>query len=188
MNDALKQATYLLAVFLLAAPTAGMAREGLFVRFSLGPGIIVGMNAIKGEGLAGPAKDHAIGYGVSDGFAVQVADFGGVLHKQVGEFKMQNLDGLGLGAVMALERDLMVSLGAGYGQVAFARNWRDPIGVNIEGGLAVTASVRKEWPVGKRWAVGAGPQVFLFRTFGKDYELFGASLMGSVTFYLEQGK
>lgn len=169
---------------LLVAPTAANAREGLFLRFSLGPGVTMEASAIDGPGLALPAKDHAIGYGVTESFAVQFADFGALVHKQVGEFSYMNLDGLGLGGVLFLPRSTQVSLSAGYGQVTFARNWWEATGTNKDDGLAVSATLRKEWPFASRWALGVGALASFFRTFGEDYTFFDLSVVGSLSFYL----
>ncbi len=161
------------------------AREGLFVRFGLGSGLVVGASGITGEGLGLPIKNHAIGYGIADKFAVQIAEFGGLVHKKVGEFDYQNLDGFGLGAVFST-RGLLFSVAAGYGQVAFAREWLEATGTNKDEGFGFNASVMKEWPVSGRFALGAGSQAFVFHTTGEKYTLFNVGLLGSLTFYLKR--
>lgn len=178
------RAKILLPLLLLVAPTSAVAREGLSLRFGLGPGIAVGATTITGAALALAAKDHAIGYGITDGFAVQLTDFGALVRKRVGEFNYLNLDAFGLGGTVFLPGDTLVSVSAGYGQATFARKWWEPTGANKDEGLAINASVRKEWSASSRWTLGAGAQASFFRTFGADYTFINLSLVGSVSFYL----
>jgi hypothetical protein len=173
-----------LLLLLLVAPGAASAREGLFARFSLGPGVAAETAPVQGMGLVLGGKDHAIGYGITERFAVQVADFGGLVRKKGGAYDYLNLDGLGLGGTVFLPRGTLVSLSAGYGQVAFARNWWEATGADKDEGVAAAASVRKEWLFAKRWSLGAGAVATFFRTFSADYTFFTLSLAGSVTFYL----
>jgi len=169
---------------LLIAPTSAAAQRGLFLRFAVGPGVSVGAASIKGTALALVAKDHALGYGVTDRFAVQVADFGALIRKRVGEYDYINLDGLGLGCAVLLPHSTLVSLSAGYGRVTFAHHWWTATGSAKDDGVAVVASVRREWPIARRWALGIGAPVSFFRTSGDDYTFFDLSLVGSVSFHL----
>ena len=172
-------------VLLLAVPTSAVAQEGLFLRFGLGPGVALETNAIHGNGLVMPAKDHAIGYFLTRRFAVHLADFGGLVHEKVGKYDYVNLDGLGLGCTARLSSNALVSVAVGRGQVAFAENWWEATGSDKDDGLAVNASLRREWPVSGRWALGVGTQASLFRSFDADYTFFAVSAVGSVSFHLK---
>ncbi len=174
----------LLPLLLLLAPTSAEAREGLFLRLGLGPGLAVETGAINGAGLALAAKDHAIGWGITDKFAVQLAECGALVRRRVGEFDYLNLDGFVLGGTVFLPHSALVSVAAGYGQVAFAHNWWEATGTKKDEGLAVNAVARREWYFARRWALGLGAQAAFFRTFRMDYTFFNFSVVGSVTFYL----
>ena len=174
----------LLPLLLLLMPGSAAAREGLFLRFGLGPGVVVEGGPVQGTVLALPAKDHAIGYGLTEHFAVQLADFGALVYQQVGEYEYLNLDGLGPGVTVFLPRNALVSLSAGYGAVGFARKWWEATGSDKHGGIAISASARKEWPLSRKWALGVGGQACFFRTSRADYTFCVLSAEASAAFYL----
>ena len=180
----MKRCTVLvLLVLMLLAPSSAVAEKGLFLRLGLGPGVTVGSTSPNvAPALAG--KDHAIGYGFTETLAVQVTDFGALVRRKVGEYDYMNLDGFGLGCTVFLPRGTLVSASAGYGQVTFAGNWWEPTGANKDVGLAVNASLKREWFFTRRVALAVGAQASFFRTFGERYTLFNLSLVGSMAFYL----
>lgn len=165
-----------------AAPAA--AQRGLFVRFALGPGAAAEASVLHGGMPALAAKNHAIGYGLTDRFAVQLAEYGGLYRKTVGAYRYINVDVTALGATWFLPGDVNVSLAAGYGQVAFARHWYTPVGENRDGGLALAAAIRKEWPLAPHWTVGVGLPAYAVRTFDRGYTFVGLAAVGTVSFYL----
>lgn len=171
-------------LLLLAAPMPVAAQRGLFVRFAVGPGVSVGTASVRGTAPVLVTKDHALGYGITDRLAVQVADFGGLIRKKVGDHEYLNLDGLGLGCTLFLPHGTLVSLSAGHGQVTFAHHWWEATGDGKDEGVAVVASVRREWLVAKRWALGVGAPASFFRTSGDDYTYFNVGIVGSLSFYL----
>ena len=174
-----------LAVFFLAvAPIPVAAQQGLFARFAVGPGVSVGTASIKGTSPVLVTKDHALGYGITDRFAVHEADFGGLIRKKVGDYEYINLDGLGLGCTVFLPHSTLVSLSAGHGQVTFAHHWWEATGDGKNEGVAVIASVRREWLIARRWALGVGAPATFFRTSGDDYTFFNVGIVGSLSFYL----
>lgn len=175
---------WLAVFFFLVAPTSVAAQKGLFVRFAVGPGVSVGTASIKGTSPVLVTKDHALGYGITDRFAVQVADFGGLIRKKVADHDYINLDGLGLGCTVSLPGGTLVSLSAGRGQVTFAHRWWEATGDGKDEGVAITASVRREWLIARRWALGVGAPASFVRTSGDDYTFFNVGIVGSLSFYL----
>ncbi len=73
------------------------AQEGLFVKFSLGQGYTREYSKITDSGLSIATKNHAVGWGISDKFAIQIGEFGGLNKLKVGEYNYINLDAFGLG-------------------------------------------------------------------------------------------
>ena len=172
-----------LSLLLLLVPASASAREGLFLRLALGPGVAVEASRPAGARFALAAKDHAIGYGFTDRFAVQVADFGALVRRKVGTFDYVNLDGLGPGLTVCGPRNTLVSIAAGYGAVTFAHKWAEATGTHKDEGFAIGASLRREWPVARRCALGFGTQACSFRSFGDDYTFFVLSVEGSMSLY-----
>jgi hypothetical protein len=180
---------HFLALLLIPAASASMAapaaaQEGLFVRFTLGSGAAAEASVLHGGMLSLAAKNHAIGYGLSDRFAIQLSEYGGLMRKSVGPYRYINVDVTALGATWFLPGDVNVSLAAGYGQVAFARNWYTAVGENRDGGIALGAAIRKEWPVARHWAWGLGLPVYVVHTFDDGYTFVGLGVAASVSFYL----
>jgi hypothetical protein len=68
--------------------------------------------------------------------------------------------------------------------LVFDRKWWEATGANKDDGLAVSATVRKEWPFARRWALGVGAMASFFRTLGEGYTFFTLSIVSSLSFYL----
>jgi len=158
------------------------AQNGLFVRFSLGPGFMKEFTSIEGSGPTLASKNHAIGWGFSDRYAIYIGEFGGLIKKPVGEYSYINLDAAGLGVRYRTPWDLDISVGAGYGQVALAENWKEPIG-DIDGeGWGINLSIEKTWQVGDHWRLGAGPQAFYLTTQDREYDFASMSFNVVINF------
>ncbi len=53
-----------------------IAQKGLYFKFSLGPGCTTEFANLKTSAFSIATKNHAIGWGITDDFAVQIGDFG----------------------------------------------------------------------------------------------------------------
>jgi hypothetical protein len=159
------------------------AHDGLFVRFSIGPGYYAERSSLKESGFVIPAKNHAIGWGFHQKFALQISDFGGLIKNTVGEYNYINLDALGLGLTYFMPYNTSATLSAGQGKVTFARNWGEITDDGEATGYAINMSLDKEWLIAKRWAVGIGSHGFLFKTNKIKYEFMQFGINGTITLY-----
>ena len=159
------------------------AHDGLFIRFSIGPGYYTEQSSLNESGFATPAKNHAIGWGFHQKFALQISDFGGLIKNAVGEYNYINLDALGLGLTYYMPFNTSVTLSGAQGKVTFARNWWENTNDGKETGYAINISLDKEWLIAKRWGVGIGSHGFLFKTNKIEYEFIQFGINGTITHY-----
>ena len=173
-----------IAFFILSQIAMLDAQEGLFVKFSLGSGYTREYSNINTSGLSIATKNHAIGWGISDKFAVQIGEFGGLNKLKVGEYNYINLDAVGLGFSYRTPQDIKISVLGAYSKVSFAKEWSEPFGDDGGTGYGINMSIDKEWFVAKRWGLRIGPQLFWLKTIETDYTFLNVSINGSVVFYL----
>ena len=186
----LRRATRLLSTIclILILTTSALAQNGLFIRFSVGPGFMDEFTGINGTGYTIASKNHAIGWGFGDKYAIYVGEFGGLIKKQVGEYSHINLDATGLGFIYRMPAQFELSLGAGIGQVALAENWKEPIG-DVDGeGFGINISLEKNWMFSNRWKLGMGPQVFYLKTKNNDYDFLNGSFNIFINYCFSQSK
>ena len=153
----------LLAITLvLTAPARG--QDGPYVRLSLGPGVMMEFNSIDGTGFTMVTKNHAIGWGFEDRYAVSFSEFGAFVRKDVGPtYRYINLDAYGVGFSYRTETDWNFHVSAAYGTVHFADTWTKQ-GDFIEDGYAVSFAIDKKWMLSRRIDLGVGPHTFLLKT------------------------
>ena len=161
------------------------AQEGLFVKFSLGTGYTNEYSIINGSGLSLATKNHAVGWGISDKFAVQIGEFGGLNKLKVGEYNYINLDAFGLGFSYLTPIDIKISALGAHSKVSFAKEWSEAFGDDAGSGYGINISIDKEWFAAKRWGLRIGPQLFWLKTIETDYTFLNVSINGSVVFYLK---
>ncbi len=164
--------------------TESHAQKGLFVKISMGSGYIKEYTSLKKVGWSVVAKNHAIGYGITDKFALQVGELGGLVKIKTKEYDFVNINGFGVGFNYRIRKDVNLSVLGASGSVAFAKKWTDPSGDSAGKGYGFNMSLDKEWFLGKRWGLRLGPHLFWFKTTDTHYRFFNASLNGSVVFYL----
>jgi len=174
----------LLFCFIFFSTTYVNAQKGLFIKFSIGPGYTTEYSNINGSGFAIATKNHAIGWGITDKFAVQIGEFGGLNKQKFGDYNYINLDAFGLGFSYRTPIDIKISVLGAYSKVSFAKKWSQAFGDDGGNGYGINMSVDKEWFFAKRWGVRIGPQLFWLKTKETDYKFFNVSLNGSVVFYL----
>mgnify|MGYP001365211087 CR=1 FL=1 len=184
-KDAMKRVAplILISIFLLLTGTA-QAREGFFLRLGIGPGLAVESSQIKGTGLALVAKEHQIGYGITDRYALWIGEIGALIKQKVGTYDYVNVDGIVVGGTVTLPHDFLISISAGYARVAFAQKWTEPMGDNLDDGLALGLSAKHEWAMGSRFALSTGVVAGFYRTFKDNYTYFTFSAVLSLAFYL----
>ncbi|MBU4444817.1 hypothetical protein KJ656_07015 [bacterium] len=175
----------LLICFIFFSTTYVNAQKGFFVKFSLGPGYTTENSNINESGLSIGTKNHAIGWGFNDKYALYIGEFGGLNKIAVGEYNYINLDVVGLGFTYRSPNNIKLSVSGAYGRVSFARDWKEPMGDKKGNGYGINMSLDKEWFIAKRWGIAIGPQAYLIKTQEPDYQFMNISFNCSVSFYLK---
>ena len=170
----------LISIFILT--NFAQAHDGIFIRFSLGPGLMYENSSINELGFILPAKNHALGYGFKEKYALYISDFGGLVHKKVGEYNYINLDAVGLGFTSYISSNISLSFSVAQGEVAFAKKWTEATGKDKEKGIALGLSADKEWIVSKHFSFCLSTVSSFFKT--KKYEFSTFSINCSLLFYL----
>jgi len=170
--------TFLVSIFLFLT-TNIKAQNGPFLRFSLGPGFLTEYSTINGSGFTYTAKNHAIGWGFNDKYAVYYSEFGAFTRKDIGEeYRFINLDAYGLGLSYNLESNISFHASGAYGTVHFSDSWKKQ-GDFIQDGYAIAFGVDKKWGLAKRIDLGVGPLISYFKTENYTFTNF------SVNFWLD---
>jgi len=173
--------TFLLSIVLFST-TNVKAQNGPFLRFSLGPGIMYEYNTIKETGFTIVTKNHAIGWGFKDKYAVSFNDFGAFIRKDIGdEYHYINLDAYGLEIAYRTQSNINFHVSGAYGTVHFSDSWQKT-GDFIEDGYAVSFGIDKKWVLSKRFDLGVGPYAFFFKT--NNYTFTNFSINFWLDFYL----
>ena len=175
---------FITVLFIMSFGSSIFAQKGLFIKFSLGPGYTTEYSNINGSGFSIATKNHAIGWGITDKFALQIGEFGGLIKQEVGDYNYINLDAYGMGFSYRTPIDLKISVLGAYSKVSFAKKWSESTGDDGGNGYGFNMSIDKEWFIAKRWGIRLGPQLFWMKTMETDYKFFNVSLNGSVVFYL----
>ena len=175
---------FMLYCFLFISVSNVNAQKGLFAKFSIGPGFTTEYSNINSNGLSVVTKNHAIGWGITDKFAIQIGEFGGLNKLKAGDYNYINLDAFGLGFSYLTPIDIKISVIGAYSKVSFAEKWSQASGDDGGNGYGINMSIDKEWFITKRWGIRLGPQVFWLKTIDTDYKFFNVSINGSLVFYL----
>lgn len=170
--------------FIFFALSQVNGQKGLFAKFSVGSGFTREYSGINSDGLSLVTKNHAIGWGITDKFAVQIGEFGGLNKQKAGDYNYVNLDAFGLGVCYLTPIDIKISVLGAYSKVSFAQKWSDAFGKDGGNGYGINMSIDKEWFIAKRWGIRLGPHLFWLKTSKTDYKFFNVSLNGSLVFYL----
>ena len=96
------------------------AQKGLFMKLSLGPGYTMEYSGNIGSGFT-ITKNHAIGWGITDKFAVHIGEFGSLVWQKVGDYNYINLDAFGLGFCYRTPIGIKISILGAYSKVSFCR-------------------------------------------------------------------
>lgn len=174
---------FLFCITLLSA-TNVLAQKGLFAKFSLGSGYATEYSSINGHGFAIAMKNHSIGWGITDKFALHIGEFGGLVKQKVGDYNYINLDAFGLGFSYKTPIDIRLSFLGAYSKVSFAKKWTEASGEAGGNGFGGNLSIDKEWSMSKRWGIQLGPQLLWLKTKETNYKFFSASLNCSIVFHL----
>jgi hypothetical protein len=161
------------------------AHEGIFLKFSIGPGsgLMEEFSSINGAGYSIGTKNHGIGWAFDDKFALSVTEFGGLIKKKVGEYNYINLDAFGLGFTYYAPLNINLFVSGGYSQAAFAHDWWESTG-DVKGkGYGINMSLEKEWMVTKRIGIGTGAQAFYIKTNNSKYDFMNFSVNFIAHFY-----
>jgi hypothetical protein len=184
MKNIMPKRILVLLCIILISTAHVKAQNGLFLRLSVGPGFMKEFSAIKGTGLTLVTKNHAVGWGFNDKYAIYVSEFGGLIKKQYAEYNYINLDAYGLGFTYHAPLNIYASLSGAYGRVSFAHKWSDP-GGDIKGeGFGIKFGLDKKWMLSKRWNLGLGPQAFWIKTKNENFSFMNFSLNFFIEFHL----
>jgi hypothetical protein len=175
---------FMLYCFLFISVSNVKAQKGLFAKFSIGPGFTTEFSNINSNGFSVVTKNHAIGWGITDKFAIQIGEFGGLNKQKFGDYNYINLDAFGLGFSYRTPVDIKISVLGAYSMVSLAKEWSQSFGDDGGNGFGLNMSIDKEWFVAKRWGIRLGPQFFWLKTTDTDYKFFNVSINGSLVFYL----
>jgi hypothetical protein len=170
--------------FLLCSLLYANAQKGLFVKLSVGPGFTTEFSNLNSSSLSIMTKNHAIGWGITDNFAVQIGEFGGLNKQKVGDYNYINLDAFGVGGSYRMPYNIKISVLGAYSKVSLAKKWSESFGKDDGNGFGANVSIDKEWFLAKRWGVRVGSQLFWITTTNANYNFFNASINASVAFYL----
>lgn len=172
----------LLSCFLILSTTTILAQKGPFLRISLGPGIMKEFNEINESGLSIVSKNHAIGWGFKDKYAISYSEFGSLIRKDIGDkYQYINLDAYGLGFAYRTPGNINFHISGAYGTVHFSDSWKKQ-GDFVEDGYAVALGIDKKWLLSKRIDLGVGPHTFLLKT--KNYTFSTISINFRLDIYL----
>jgi len=183
MEDAMRHTEMVFISIIFLATTFTEAHEGLFLKFSVGPGVTIETAGINKTGVTIAAKNHSVGWAFNR-FAVFFGEFGGLIRQDFDEYNYINLDAFGPGIIWYAPHAVQLSFSGGYGQTAFARKWTEATGDVKSKGYGINMSLDKEWMIAKRFGLGTGAQTFYIRTKNNDFTFLNFSLKGMVTFYL----
>ena len=175
---------FMLYCFLFISVSNVNAQKGLFAKFSIGPGYTTEYSNINSNGFSVVTKNHAIGWGITDKFAIQIGEFGGLNKQKFGDYNYINLDAFGLGFSYRTPVDIKITVLGAYSMVSFAKEWSQSFGDDGGNGFGLNMSIDKEWFVAKRWGIRLGPQFYWLKTIDTDYKFFNVSINGSLVFYL----
>lgn len=171
---------------LLVTLTGAEAQKGLFLKFSVGPGLTTEYSNINNSFLSIVTKNHAIGWGITENLAVQVGEFGGLNKQKIGDYEYINLDVFGAGICYRTPLDIKISTIVGYGKVSYARKWYKSLGDSGGKGYGINLSVDKEWFPATKWGIRVGPQISWMKTTDTNYKFFNVSFNAGVVFYLNK--
>ena len=173
--------TFLLGIVFFST-TNVKAQNGPFLRFSLGPGFLTEFSTINGSGFTYSAKNHAIGWGFNDKYAVYFSDFGAFSRKDIGvNYQFINLDAYGLGLAYNTENNISFHASGAYGTVHFSDSWKGQ-GDFIQDGYAIAFGIDKKWALSKRFELGIGPLMSFFKTTNYTFTNFSFNFW--LDFYL----
>jgi len=178
--------TIVLCLLFLVSLHSVEAHDGFFLKFSPGFGYASEYSSDDESGFTTPTKNHSLGWGFNNDYAVFIADFGSLitLNEMSGEYSYINLDALGLGFTYFTPAKINISVAAAYGMVSFARYWWKATGDNKGDGYAINVNIDKEWVISKRWCVGFGPQVFFMKILQPtSYTFLNVSMNLFAVFY-----
>jgi hypothetical protein len=160
------------------------AQKGPFIKISIGTGYTTEYSGLNAHGHSMINKNHAIGWGITEDFALQIGEFGSLNKINTGEKPYVNTDAYGLGFSYRTPIDLIISSLAAYSLTSFEDKWWGTGGAVQGRGFGLNISIDKEWSIAQRWSLRLGPQFYWIKTKDSDYEFFNISINGSVVFHL----
>jgi hypothetical protein len=165
------------------------ANNGLFLKFSLGPGIIYESSSIHDAGLVLAGKNHAVGWAFKDKYAIYYSEFGGLIRKTVDGYNYINIDAYGLGFSYKTSFNLLTSFAVAYSTVHLDHKWYLANTEKSRGtGYGCNLGFEKDFKLSKRFYLGPDIQVFFIKTRNSDFQFLGANISCALKFFLSPGK
>lgn len=142
-------------------------------------------SVLDASGLTTPAKNHALGWGITKKLGLRISDFGGLIKQKVGDWDFMNLDALGLGLSYYLRPDTYLCLSGGYGKVTLAHDWTEITNDGRQEQFALSLTLIREWLLSRRWSLGIGAQGFYFKTRNIEHAFTHLGLTGAISHYFK---
>lgn len=180
---------FFLPCMLFIITTYAETNNGLFLKFSLGPGILYESSSIHGAGLVLAGKNHAIGWAFKDNYAIYYSEFGGLIRKTVDGYNYINIDAYGLGFSYKTSFNLLMSFSVAYSTVHLDPKWYVAnTGKTRGAGYGCNLGLEKDFKLSKRFYLGPGVHVFLIKTENSDFSFIGTNINCALKFFLTPGK
>jgi len=180
---------FCLPCLLFIVTTYAETPNGLFLKFSLGPGVIYESASIDDAGLVLAGKNHAVGWAFKDKYTIYYSEFGGLIRKTIDGYDYINIDAYGLGFSYKTLSNLLFSFAGAYSTVHLDHKWYLANQENSRGtGYGCNLGLEKDFKLSKRFYLGPDIQVFFIKTGNSDFRFFGATVNCALKFFLTPGK
>lgn len=160
------------------------AQKGPFIKVSIGSGFTTEFTGINNYGHSMVNKNHAVGWGITDDFALQIGEFGSLNKIKTEDDNYINTDAFGVGFSYRISSGIKISSLLAYSLTSFEKKWWETEGEVRGKGFGINMSIDKEWLISQRWSFHLGPQIYWIKTKDLDYEFFNISLNASIVFHL----
>jgi hypothetical protein len=179
---------YLACMLFIVTPYAEM-NNGLFLKFSLGPGIIYENSYVHGAGLVLAGKNHALGWTFNNTYAIYYSEFGGLIRQSVDSHNFINIDAYGLGFAYKTAFDVVTSIAVAYSTVHLDHKWYLANQEKSRGtGIGIHVGVEKDFRISKHFYFAPDIQAFYIRTENSSFQFLGANFGCALKFFLTPAK
>jgi hypothetical protein len=180
---------FYLPCILFVITTCAETNNGLFMKISLGPGIIYESSSAHDAGLVLVGKNHAIGWAFKDNYAIYYSEFGGLIRKTVDGYKYINIDAYGLGFSYKTLFNLLMSFSVAYSTVHLDHKWYLANTEKTRGtGYGCNLGLEKDFKLSNRFSLGPDIHLVFIKTGSSDFLFLGTNINCALKFFLTPGK